>query len=189
MTDLDIIQVRMGSGKPFTRQQLCTMQGIADKDAACHFIDKTIRRWQRNGWIEFVLQGLEYVWALTDKGRLEALMTNAAQVDQWDAATRGQKMSSASGKVIYKYQMPVLERFTMKLPRGAEIIRMADQDGMFWLWAVVDTRAPDEDRHFVAVKCGGNVPENRKLVYRGFCAIFVQMELGLYIFEDVNHDN
>ena len=111
----------------------------------------------------------------------------ADQFDQWDSALRGQKMSDASGKVIFKYQMPVLERFTMLLPRGAEIIRMADQGGMFWLWAVVDTRVPDETRHFVAVKCGGNVPEIPGLIYRGFCAVHVQQELGLYIFEDLNH--
>ena len=80
-------------------------------------------------------------------------------IDQWDEGLRGKKMSDAAGKVIFKYQMPVLERFTMRLPRGAEIIRMADQGGMFWIWAVVDTRLPDEDRHFVAVKCGANVPE------------------------------
>lgn len=107
-----------------------------------------------------------------------------AQADQWDESTRGQKMSSATGKVIFKYQMPVLERFTMRLPQGAEIIRIADQGGMFWLWAVVDTRVPDEDRHFVAVKCGANVPAGN-LRYIGFCAIFVQQELGLYIFEDM----
>lgn len=108
------------------------------------------------------------------------------QLDQWDETTRGKKMSEAAGKVIYKYQMPVLERFSMMLPRGAEIIRMADQGGMFWLWAVVDTRVPDEERHFVAVKCGGNVPEIPGLIYRGFCAVFVQQELGLYIFEDLS---
>lgn len=110
-----------------------------------------------------------------------------AQADQWDEAVRGKKMSDSAGRVIFKYQMPVLERFTMRLPQGAEIIRMADQGGMFWLWAVVDTRVPDEDRHFIAVKCGANVPELPGLVYRGFCAVFVQQELGLYIFEDVGH--
>lgn len=112
---------------------------------------------------------------------------DAVQADQWDETTRGKKMSDAAGRVIYKYQMPVLERFSMNLPRGAEIIRMADQGGMFWLWAVVDTRAPDETRHFVAVKTGGNVPEISGLIYRGFCAVFVQQELGLYIFEDMRH--
>lgn len=112
---------------------------------------------------------------------------SGTQADQWDEALRGKKMSDASGRVIFKYQMPVLERFTIRLPQKAEIIRMADQGGMFWLWAVVDTRLPDEDRHFVAVKCGGNVPEVPSLIYRGFCAVFVQQELGLYIFEDVSN--
>lgn len=112
---------------------------------------------------------------------------SGTQADQWDEALRGKKMSDASGRVIFKYQMPVLERFTMRLPQNAEVIRMADHGGMFWLWAVVDTRLPDEDRHFVAVKCGGNVPEVPSLIYRGFCAVFVQQELGLYIFEDVSN--
>lgn len=107
--------------------------------------------------------------------------------DQWDETLRGKKMSNSSGRVIFKYQMPVLERFTMQLPQGAEIIRMADQGGMFWLWAVVDTRLPDESRNFHAVKCGANVPEIDSLVYRGFCAVHVQQELGLYIFEEISH--
>lgn len=109
------------------------------------------------------------------------------QLDQWDEASRGKKMSDAAGRVIYKYQMPVLEEFTMQLPRGAQVIRVADQDGYFWLWAVVDTRVPDEERKFYAVKCGGNVPELPNLHYHGFCAIFVQQELGLYIFEDLDY--
>lgn len=106
------------------------------------------------------------------------------QLDQWDESLRGPKMSFTTGKTIFKYQMPVLEKFTRKLPKGAEIIRVTDQNGMFWLWAVVDTNTPDEERNFVAVKCGAPVPKGN-LRYLGFCAIFVQMELGLYIFEDL----
>lgn len=107
-----------------------------------------------------------------------------AQADQWDEQLRGSKMSNNSGKVIYKYQMPVQEKFSMELPKDAQILRVADQDGMFWLWAVVDTRAPDEERNFIAIKCGANIPEDRILNYIGMCAIFVQQELALYIFED-----
>lgn len=111
----------------------------------------------------------------------------AAQADQWDEATRGKKMSSATGRVIYKYQMPVMEHFTMQLPAGAEIIRMSGIDGMFWLWAVVDTNAADEPRKFHAVKCGGNMPDIADLKYVGCCAVFVQQELMLYIFEEVSN--
>lgn len=101
----------------------------------------------------------------------------------WDVALRGPRMSDATGKVIFKYQMPVLERFSMELPAGAEIIRMEDQGGMFWLWAVVDTDAPLEQRDFMAFKTGASIPRDINLSYVGFCAVFVQMELGLYIFE------
>lgn len=103
--------------------------------------------------------------------------------NQWDDALREPRMSEATGRVIFKYQMPVLEAFTMNLPAGAEIIRVTDQGGMFWLWAVVDTDAPTEERHFRAFKTGAAMPDDVRLRYVGFCAIFVQMELGLYIFE------
>jgi len=107
-------------------------------------------------------------------------------MDQWDEALRGPRMSQATGRVIFKYQMPVLEQFAMSLPAGAEIIRMTDQGGMFWLWAVVNTEAPDEERHFHAFKTGAKIPDGLNLRYVGFCAVFVQMELGLYIFERVS---
>lgn len=102
----------------------------------------------------------------------------------WDEATRGPRMSNATGRVIFKYQMPVLEQFTMKLPAGAEIIRMQDQGGMFWLWAVVNTEEPMVERRFRAFKTGAKIPDGLVLRYVGFCAVFVQAELGLYIFED-----
>lgn len=97
-------------------------------------------------------------------------------------------MSSVTGKTIFKYQMPVLESFTMQLPKGAAIIRVDDQGGMFWMWAVVDTNAPLETRYFVACKTGGQLQSQYHLQYIGFCAIFVQMELGLYIFEEIRHE-
>lgn len=114
-------------------------------------------------------------------------MVASQQADQWDASLRGTKMSDSTGRVIFKYQMPILERFTMQFPAGAEIIRMADQGGMFWCWAVIDTTAPDETRTFHAVKCGGKMPDVQNLKYVGCCAIFVQMELMLYIFEELTN--
>lgn len=97
-------------------------------------------------------------------------------------------MSQAQGRVIYKYQMPVLERFEMRLPEGANILRVQDQGGMFWMWAEVRTDVPDETRKFWAFKCGGKIPDNLTLQYIGFCAVFVQQELGLYIYEEIDHE-
>lgn len=104
-------------------------------------------------------------------------------MNTWNEDLRGPQMSDATGRVIFKYQMPVLEQFTMELPEGAEIIRMEDQGGLFWLWAVVNTENPPETRYFRAFKTGAKMPDDTSLIYRGFCKIFVQMELGLYIFE------
>lgn len=104
-------------------------------------------------------------------------------MNSWDETLRGPTMSNATGRVIFKYQMPVLESFTMQLPKNAEIIRVEDQDGMFWMWAVVNTDAELEDRNFLAFKTGAKMPDNVHLKYIGFCKIYVQMELGLYIFE------
>ncbi len=104
-------------------------------------------------------------------------------MEDWNDDLRGPKMSTATGRVIYKYQMPVLEEFEMTLPQNAEIIRVQDMDGYFWMWAVVNTDAPTETRKFRAFKTGAKIPDGLELRYVGFCAVFVQMELGLYIFE------
>lgn len=111
--------------------------------------------------------------------------------DQWDEALRGKKMSEQTGLTIYKYQIPVLEEFTMELPKGAKILRIADQDGMFWLWALVDIREPDETRHFRAFKCGAPISDDidiDSLIYYGWAAVHVQQELALYIFEEVKQE-
>uniref|UniRef100_A0AAU8HYW5 DUF7352 domain-containing protein n=1 Tax=Rhizobium phage IG49 TaxID=3129228 RepID=A0AAU8HYW5_9CAUD len=108
------------------------------------------------------------------------------QEDQWDEALRGKKMSSSKGKVIYKYQIPILETVDMRLPEGYEIIRVDSENGMFWLWAIVDTEAPDTDVRLYSVKCGGNMPDVEGLKYLGYCTIFIQQELALYLFLDPN---
>lgn len=138
-------------------------------------------------YAEFDLEEYEVIRKVFDDLKYEE-EDEPVQEDQWDEKIRGKKMSSSSGNVIFKYQMPVKEHFEMKLPRGAKIIRVADQDGFFWLWAVVNTNVPDEVRKFHAVKCGANMPDvdPSLLVYHGFCAIFVQQELGLYIFEEIS---
>lgn len=73
MTDLEIIEKRMGSGEPFTYGELLKIPEIADKAAASRLADKTIQRWRRKGWIKFTRQGRDCVWHLTEKGQSEAL--------------------------------------------------------------------------------------------------------------------
>ena len=111
-------------------------------------------------------------------------MTNNLQPQEFDTALRGNIMSGNSGNRIWKYQMPVAEKFTLNLPKDAQIIRMAGENGLLWLWAVVDTDAPLQERHFEAFKAGGTMPDDLTChVFRGMAAIFIQAELMLYIFE------
>lgn len=106
--------------------------------------------------------------------------------DQWDEKLRGPKMGIGTGKVIYKYQIPVSEHFTMSLPKGAEIIRLHGENGLLWLWAIVDTDQDDEKRKFHAFKCGGSgMNELSNLKYIGCAAIYIQAELMLYFFEEI----
>lgn len=147
---------------------------------------KLFNNWHESYTESFYEHQLEYAHSYTlTESNIAAEKPTLKQKDQWDESLRGKKMSNNYGKVIYKYQMPIQESFTMTLPEGAQILRVADQEGMFWMWAVVDTRLPDEVRQFVAVKCGANVPDDKVLNYIGMCAIFVQQELALYIFEDI----
>lgn len=91
-------------------------------------------------------------------------------------------------KKIFKYPVPVRERFTMELPKGAKIIRVEDMDGFNALWAIVDPEEKEkETRSFAAFKTGAPMPDDilESYVYLGLCKLFIMQELGLYIFERV----
>lgn len=87
-------------------------------------------------------------------------------------------------KAIYKYRLPFMEKATVSMPEGSKIIRVDGLDGALWIWAIVDTEASMVDREFELYKTGGEMPDNiHEYIYHGCGAIFVQMELCMYIFE------
>jgi hypothetical protein len=109
---------------------------------------------------------------------------NELQPQAFDTTLRGSVMSGNTGNRIWKYQMPVAEKFTLNLPKDAQIIRMTGEGGLLWLWAVVNTDAPLQERHFEAFKAGGTMPDDlTHHVFRGMASIYIQAELMLYIFE------
>lgn len=88
-------------------------------------------------------------------------------------------------KRIFKYPLPVQEKFTIGLPAGAEIIRVEDVAGLFWLWAIVDTDKPMESRHIECYKTGQPIETPTEwLLYLGCCKLFIMQELCLYMFEN-----
>ena len=129
-----------------------------------------------------IINGKDLLEAMDNSPNSESTEDNI----QWDKSIRGPMMSGTTGNRIWKYQMPVAEQFEMKLPKDAQIIRMAGENGYLWLWAVVDTQAPLETRQFESFKAGGTMPDDlSKHVFRGMAHIYIQQELMLYIFEVV----
>lgn len=90
-------------------------------------------------------------------------------------------------KKIYKYPLPVQEKYSIELPLGAKIIRVEDVDGLFFLWVIVDTDPdyPTELRHLEFYKTGQPIEDATNLVYLGLCKLFIMQELGLYVFERI----
>ena len=102
--------------------------------------------------------------------------------------TEGPKVPSR----IRMKQMPVLEEFELALPVGAKIIHVGDIGGKFFMWYISEVRAnreapniEKEIRKFRAFKTGGTMPSGLNMKYLSLCKIYVQMELALYIFEDL----
>jgi hypothetical protein len=90
-------------------------------------------------------------------------------------------------KAIYKYTLPVQEKYSIELPLGAKIVRVEDVDGLLFLWAIVDTAKDSlkEFRHLEFYKTGQPIADDANLVYLGLCRLFIMQELGLYCFERV----
>lgn len=92
-------------------------------------------------------------------------------------------------KAIYKYSLPVQEKHQIELPKGAQIIRCEDVDGLFFLWAIVDTDpdAEKETRYLEFYKTGQPIETPlENLVQIGACKLFIMQELCLYVFENIN---
>lgn len=91
-------------------------------------------------------------------------------------------------KAIYKYSLPVQEKHVIELPVGAQIIRVEDVDGLFFLWAIVETdpEFPKEPRFLEFYKTGQPIETPiENLMYRGACKLFIMQELCLYVFENI----
>ncbi len=86
-----------------------------------------------------------------------------------------------------------MEESWVTMPKNAEVIRVDDEDqGAIFIWARVDTDEPLVDRRFFLYKTGGEHRSPKSLgfttepKYLGCGAIFVQMELMMYVFEFPN---
>lgn len=89
---------------------------------------------------------------------------------------------------IFKYSIPTKEKYAIELPKDAQIIRVEDVDGLFFLWAIVNTdeEHPTEKRYLEFYKTGQSIETDlSNLAYLGTCKLFIMQELCLYVFENV----
>ena len=66
-------------------------------------------------------------------------------------------------KTIYKYEVRSQDA-SMKLPKGAEILTVAIQDGRPMMWALVDPENVLVDRFISTVGTGWQVEDNMKYI-------------------------
>lgn len=61
-------------------------------------------------------------------------------------------------RTIWKYPLPVIDRFDLPLPTGATSLTVQMQRGEPCLWALVNPHAPTTIRQFVICGTGNSVP-------------------------------
>lgn len=89
---------------------------------------------------------------------------------------------------IFKYELGVLEKQILELPKDAKIIRVDSVNGKLFLWAMVDESLIEQiTKRKIEMYKTGQLMDNKgeSLTYLGFCGLIVGDELGLYVFERI----
>lgn len=91
--------------------------------------------------------------------------------------------------VVHKHLIPFQEGFDMNFPVGSQVVRIAVDQGNPYMWVLKPVAEVGVDQkmatyHFKGSKTGGVFEHENDLVFVGTYAIFIQMELMLYVFLD-----
>lgn len=86
--------------------------------------------------------------------------------------------------VVYKHLIPFQEDFTINLKEGSKVVRIDVDQGNPYMWvlAPLDDNIKTVKYHFKSSKTGGVMEHTEDLVFVDTYAIFIQMELMLYVF-------
>ena len=68
-------------------------------------------------------------------------------------------------KTIWKFPIPIHDVVTLRMPKGAEVLRVAAQGDQPCMWALVDTEAPKENRHFRFAGTGHPIDEKGRMKF------------------------
>jgi hypothetical protein len=70
-------------------------------------------------------------------------------------------------RTVYKYDVPVVDRFQLELPAGAELLCVDVQDEEGYLWALVEPTSVAQTRTFIVRGTGQPIEEGTKYAYVG----------------------
>lgn len=70
-------------------------------------------------------------------------------------------------RTIHKYPIKLQDEFTVRLPRGAEFLHLATQDGIPQMWWLVDTDEKPEERLFAVLGTGNPADHVSAVDYLG----------------------
>ena len=91
-------------------------------------------------------------------------------------------------KTIHKYQVPIEGEFKLRLPKEAVILSFQCQNGVPYVWAMVETAHINEDREFRLYGTGhpiANIPKDAGLHYIGTIQQNQTPALVWHLFEEV----
>lgn len=83
---------------------------------------------------------------------------------------------------IYKYTMPIMNDFALKLPKGAQVLSCGAQNNTPVMWVRVNTDNPTEERHFILRGTGHPISEARPLNFIDTVIMF-DGKLVFHLFE------
>jgi len=71
-------------------------------------------------------------------------------------------------KVIWKYELPIIDFFALQMPKGAEILTVQSQKDYAFIWALVNpAEAVFEPRSFRVIGTGHEFTNSSKCKYLG----------------------
>jgi hypothetical protein len=70
-------------------------------------------------------------------------------------------------RTVYKYPLPLNDRVTLEIPRGAKPLYVAEQNGQLCLWALVDPEHVEEERGFYILGTGQRTTDDKTTQYVG----------------------
>lgn len=63
-------------------------------------------------------------------------------------------------RTIHKYPVPMQDEFTLSMPRRSRVLCVRVQDSAPFVWALVDTERPYQERRFALCGTGHPAPES-----------------------------